>query len=161
MLISFGWTAQYLPPNGTKDTTRRVWSDRTFNSWVKAWDQEIYTHAATDKNLAYGGKYIGSIRLKQRPYMEQLRHMPPSDLTREGGMVGSVQEFIDKYFEGNSDKFVAVVRFYYHPMDCDLVRDYVKTQQKVERQKNKGESLGIHFDFPVPSIAFKVDHAVE
>jgi hypothetical protein len=29
MILSFGWTSQYLPPNGCKDTTRRIWSGRT------------------------------------------------------------------------------------------------------------------------------------
>jgi hypothetical protein len=29
MILSFGWTAQYLPPDGSKDTTRRVWKPKT------------------------------------------------------------------------------------------------------------------------------------
>lgn len=111
MIISFGWTAQYLPPNGTKDTTRRIWKERTLASWQKAWDEGRLVHDAVDKNLAYGGKRIGKVTLIERPYLEPLHKMPDADLIREGGMVATVQEFIDKYFEGNAAQEVAVVRF--------------------------------------------------
>jgi hypothetical protein len=111
MIISFGWTARYLPPNGTKDTTRRVWKPRTLASWQKAWDKGRLVHDAVDKNLAYGGKRIGKITLIERPKLELLSKMPDTDLVREGGMCATVPEFISKYFDGNADQEVAVVRF--------------------------------------------------
>lgn len=39
VIISFNYTALYLPPNGTKTVTRRDWKDRTLKSWQKAWDE--------------------------------------------------------------------------------------------------------------------------
>ena len=117
MIISFGWTAQYLPPNGTKDTTRRIWQPRTLFSWQRAWDDGRLTHDAVDKNLAYGGKRIGPITLIERPKLEQLGLMPESDLIREGGMCDTVAEFITRYFEGNSTQDVAVIRFTFQPLE--------------------------------------------
>lgn len=117
MIISFGWTAQYLPPNGTKDTTRRQWKSRTLASWQKAWDEGRLVHDAVDKNLAYGGKRIGRITLLERPYLEPLSQMPQEDLVREGGMCDTVPGFIDAYFDGNADQEVAVVRFSFEAED--------------------------------------------
>lgn len=111
MIISFGWTAQYLPPHGTKDTTRRIWKPRTLAAWQKAWDNGKLTHVAVDKCLAYGGERIGFITLLERPFVQRLSEMPYEDLIREGGMVATVEEFIEKYFEGKSDLEVAVIRF--------------------------------------------------
>ena len=117
MIISFGWTAQYLPPNGTKDTTRRAWKPRTLASWQKAWDKGQLVHDAVDKCLAYGGKRIGKITLIERPRLESLFNMPAADLVREGGMCATVPEFIDVYFHGNADQEVAVVRFAFLPLE--------------------------------------------
>jgi hypothetical protein len=117
MIISFGWTAQYLPPNGPKDTTRRIWKPRTLACWQKAWDEGRLTHDAVDKNLAYGGKRIGKITLIERPRLEVLSTMPIADLLREGGMCATVPEFIDAYFDGNADQEVAVVRFGFEPLE--------------------------------------------
>lgn len=118
MIISFGWTAEHLPPKGTKDTTRRVWKPRTLALWQKAWDEGRYTHRAVD-HLAYGGKTIGTITLIERPYLEPLYRMPPEDLIREGGMCSTVPGFIDAYFNGNGDQEVAVVRFKFKPLEAD------------------------------------------
>ena len=116
MIISFGWTAQYLPPNGPKDTTRRIWKPKTLATWQRAWDEGRLTHDAVDKCFAYGGKRIGRITLIERPYLETLHKMPPEDLVREGGMCMSVVGFIDAYFGGNADQEVAVVRFTFEPL---------------------------------------------
>jgi hypothetical protein len=114
-ILSFGWTAQYLPPDGTKDTTRRRWCNRTFNSWCKAWDEGRRIHDAVDKGLHRGGQRIGKIELTERPYKEVLCAMPESDLIREGGMVSTVDEFIDKYFCGKHLEVVTVIRFRFTP----------------------------------------------
>ena len=114
MIISFGWTAQYLPPHGPKEVTRRVWKERTLKAWQKAWDEGRIVHDAVDKNLAYGGKRIGKVELIERPYLEFLKDMPEDDVIKEGGMVPSKQEYIKEYFQGNNELSVAVVRFKYH-----------------------------------------------
>ena len=110
-ILSFGWTAQYLPPVGTKDTTRRIWKPRTLASWQKAWDEGRLEHTAVDKCLAYGGQRIGQITLIERPRLEPLAAMPEADLIREGGMCDTVAEFINTYFGGDRYQEVAVVRF--------------------------------------------------
>lgn len=114
MILSFGWTSQYLPPHGPKDTTRRIWKPRTVAAWQRAWDDRRIIHDAVDKCLAYGGKRIGKLELLERPYQERLGDMPPDDLIREGGMCESVKEFVDCYFDGNADQMVTVVRFKFH-----------------------------------------------
>lgn len=116
MIISFGWTAMYLPPKGCKDTTRRVWSDRTFGAWCKAWEEQRLIHDAVDKQLCFKGKYIGKIQLIEKPFKEKLSEMSPNELIREGGMTNSVNEFIEKYFKGDRDLVVAVVRFKFTPL---------------------------------------------
>ena len=113
MIISFGWTAKYLPPIGPKDTTRRLWKPRTLASWQRAWDDGRLEHQAVDRCLAYGGQRIGRITLKERPFLERLGDMTDADLIREGGMAATVGEFIDRYFDGDPDQSVAVVRFSY------------------------------------------------
>ena len=117
MIISYGWTAQYLPPSGTKDTTRRCWKPRTLASWQRSFDREPgRPHVAVDKCLAYGGKQIGTIVLKERPYLEKLADMKEEELLREGGMCNTIEEFIDRYFGGNGDQMVTVVRFNFEPI---------------------------------------------
>ncbi|MEL6383844.1 MAG: hypothetical protein AAFQ89_15590 [Cyanobacteria bacterium J06626_18] len=117
MIISFGWTSQYLPPHGPKDTTRRVWQPRTLAAWQKAFDQGRHTHTAVNKCLAYGGKRIGNITLLERPFLQPLQQMPESDLIREGGMCSSVDEYIQKYFKGDDSLSVAVVRFTFQRLE--------------------------------------------
>ena len=118
MIITFGWTAQYLPPHGPKDTTRRTWKSRTLASWQKAWDEGRLEHQAVDRCLAYGGKRIGTIVLIERPKLEPLLEMPHADLLREGGMCSSVEEFIDTYFGGNGGQSVAVIRFLFTQLEA-------------------------------------------
>ena len=121
MIISFGWTAQLLPPNGTKDTTRRIWKPRTLATWQKAWDECRLWHDAVDKCMAYGGQRIGRVMLKERPFLEPLSEMCGVELVREGMLadeVPDVDTFIAKYFGGDRDQVVAVVRFEFHPLEA-------------------------------------------
>jgi hypothetical protein len=115
MILSFGWTADYLPPKRCKDTTRRIWSDRTFKAYLKAWDEGRYWHEAVDKQLCFKGKYIGRIKLIERPFKEAIAEMTSDELIREGGMVDTVDEFIDKYFKGDKSLVPVVVRFKFVP----------------------------------------------
>lgn len=116
MIISFGWTADYLPPKGGKDTTRRIWSDRTFKAWSKAWANGLIWHDAVSKQLCFGGKYIGRIKLIEKPFKQPLCEMSHDELIREGGMVSTVDEFIDKYFGGDSTLEPVVIRFQFTPL---------------------------------------------
>jgi hypothetical protein len=116
MNISFGWTAQYLPPHGPKCVTRRLWKSSYFQTWQRAYDKDpSRLHGALNKQLCYGGSKIGTIQLTCRPYLEPLWKMPFEDLEKEGGMAKSVAEFVDRYFEGDSSQIVAVVRFKFFP----------------------------------------------
>lgn len=99
-ILSFGWTAHLLPPNGCKDTTRRQWSERTLKAWQKAWDENPNKlHKAYDKcSFVKGAKQIGWITLKERPFLEPLRKLTPVEITREGHPELTWLEFIEKYF---------------------------------------------------------------
>ena len=122
MIISFGWTSAYLPPDGTKTMTRRIWSDRHYIAWCNAYDRDPFRwHTAVDKALCYGGKRIGEIQQLCRPCLQALGEMPEADLVREGGMCSTVEEFLDKYFYSKnpsltSQSKVVVVEFDYRPL---------------------------------------------
>jgi hypothetical protein len=109
MIITFAWTTpQFLA--GIKSVTRRDWSDRTFQQWCKAWDERRLVHDAYDKSPRCGGHKVGEFRLTARPYREQLGDFPESDLAAEGGLWGSVQDYIDLQ-GGDPDKAFVVIRF--------------------------------------------------
>ena len=122
MLISFGYTSQYLPPHGPKRVTRRDWSERHFRTWVRAWEKDpLALHPAWDKSPRNGGKRIGNIVLASCPYHESLDEMPEGDLSHEGGMCATLDEFRQTYFpEPESLKagagIVTVVRFEFVPL---------------------------------------------
>jgi hypothetical protein len=116
MILSFGWTSQYLPPTGCKDTTRRLWSDRTFKTWCNAWESDRLWHDAVDKQLCFKGNYIGRIKLLEKPFKQPISEITPDELVREGNMVSTVDEFIDKYFEGDRTLEPVVVRFQFVPL---------------------------------------------
>lgn len=109
MLISFAWTTpQFL--NGSKTVTRRNWSDRTFQQWCRAWDEDRLTHDAWDKSPHRKGQKIGTFTLTARPYRERLGDFPESDLAAEGGSWETVQDYIDLQ-GGDPDKELVVLRF--------------------------------------------------
>jgi hypothetical protein len=109
MLISFAWTTEAFLA-GTKTVTRRNWSDRTFEQWCKAWDEQRLIHNAWDKNPRCKGKKVGMFILTARPYRERLGDFPESDLAAEGGLWATVQDYIDLQ-GGNPDKEFVVIRF--------------------------------------------------
>ena len=120
MILSFGWTADYLPPKGCKDTTRRLWSDRYFLAACNAWEDGRHWHDAVNKQLCYGGEYIGRWRMLEKPFKQAIVEMTPDELIREGGMCNSVDEFIDKYFKGDRSLVPVVVRFHFVPLVLPL-----------------------------------------
>lgn len=113
LAISFGWTAQYLP---NKSVTRRVWKDSHAAKFVRAYERGDRV-VALNKDKRNGGEQIGWCKLTCAPYKEQLSEMPESDVAAEGGMVATVEEFVNKYFEGDRDLEVWVVRFEFLPLE--------------------------------------------
>jgi hypothetical protein len=105
--ISFGKTLQYL---AGKTVTRRNWKDSHAKKFIKAFEQNKLIKAL-DKDIRYGGKQIGWCRLLGAPYKEKLAAMPDEDLQAEGGMCSSVAEFVKRYFKGDSNQEVWVIRF--------------------------------------------------
>ena len=88
--------------------------------WQRAWDTNPEKlHTAVNKSFAYGGEQIGQIQLIERPYTERLGEMPEADLIREGGMCSSITEFINRYFGGNENQIVCVVRFKFQRKAAD------------------------------------------
>ena len=74
-------------------------------------------HDAVNKQLCFGGEYIGKIKLIEKPFKEPLSQMTYEEVIREGGMVASPEEFINKYFDGDRDLEVAVIRFQFKPLE--------------------------------------------
>lgn len=122
MIISFGWTATYLPPNGPKNQTRRIWSGKHYAAWCNSWDRDPQKwHTAVNKGLCFGGSRIGEIQLTCKPYKQALADMPAADLVREGGMCPTIEEFLDKYFYSKDktltpQSLITVVEFNYRPL---------------------------------------------
>ena len=108
-ILSFSKTKdEFL--QGKKTVTRRSWGDRYFEMWVRLWETERYVHDAWDNLPRAGGTKIGKFRLTARPYREQLKNMPISDLVAEGGMCSSLAEFY-QLIEKTPEDYVTVVRF--------------------------------------------------
>ncbi len=108
-IISFAKTTpEYL--SGIKTETRRDWSDRQFEMWVRFWDNGNLIHDAWDKLPRAGGKFIGKFRLTARPYPQRLLYMSKEDLRAEGGMCKTKSEFWD-FIGMKPDDFVTVITF--------------------------------------------------
>jgi hypothetical protein len=114
--ISFGKTSDRIT---SKTVTRRDWKPsraRTFtNYYLKG-----LTVPALDKGRQFGGKEIGTLRLTEAPYTERLADMPDSDVIAEGFPELTKQQFIDRFFDGDSDRVVWVVRFHFIPKDLSI-----------------------------------------
>lgn len=108
MGISFSRTINELT-SGRKTQTRRAWQDDYAKNFIRYFDENIAI-PALNKSRHRGGHKLGFVKLTQRPYQQYLSEMSPIDLQEEGGMVATVQEFIDRFFEGQ-DKLVWVLHF--------------------------------------------------
>ncbi|WP_333326802.1 hypothetical protein [Microcoleus sp. T3_A4] len=96
--------------------TRRAWKDSHAQKFIHAFEQNKLIKAL-DKDIRYGGKQIAWCRLLGAPYKEQLGAMPDADLQAEGGMCSSVPEFITRYFKGDTNQKVWVIRFEFVPLE--------------------------------------------
>ena len=112
MIMSFKHTSKALL-DGKKTVTRREWKRSYFDTWLNAWHKRRFVHKAYDKNPRNGGKQIGWIRLSKIPVMETYGDMPESDLSAEGGLWSSMEEFM-----GDTDPKTpcAVIRFKFFHM---------------------------------------------
>ena len=108
MIISFAWTLEPLMA-GRKTCTRRRWSERHFQLWVKAWREGRHVHDAYDRLPHRGGTKQTDIRMTCEPYRERLADMPEADLEAEGGLWPTKEEFIELF--GDPEEVVAVIRF--------------------------------------------------
>jgi hypothetical protein len=106
--ISFSRTIDELI-SGKKTQTRRAWQDDYAKNFIRYFDENIAI-PVLDQGRHRGGQELGFIRLTQRPYQQYLSEMSALDLEQECGMVATVQEFIDTFFEGQ-DKLVWVLHF--------------------------------------------------
>ncbi|WP_413167997.1 hypothetical protein ACL6C3_14875 [Capilliphycus salinus ALCB114379] len=107
--ISFGYTTRQLFEG--KSVTRRCWKDSYAQNFIKRWQRGITTYIALDKDRRWGGKQIGWITLTCCPYKQRLSEMPLSDLAAEGFPELNRQEFIERFFKGNDQQQVWVIRF--------------------------------------------------
>jgi len=115
MIITFSTTAKlaqaYGKPDpliyGVKTVTRRLWSDRTANSWIKYWGK---VHKAYDKAPYTKGRQIGWVKLTEPPYQEKLADMPEGDLIKEGDLWDSKEDYF-KCINCDGSEIVWVARF--------------------------------------------------
>lgn len=114
LLVSFGWTVDRLE-TGIKIVTRRKWKDNHTQKFIKAFNKGLRVKAF-DKDQRYGGHQIGWLRLTQEPYRERLADMPEADVIAEGFPELTKTEFIDRFFEGDADLTVWVIRFNFEPL---------------------------------------------
>jgi hypothetical protein len=112
--ISFGWTVPQLFAG--KSVTRRCWKDSYGQQFIKRWRRGITTYIALDKNWRQGGKQIGWITLTVAPYKERLCKMPQSDMAAEGFPELTQQEFTERFFKGDDQQEVWVIRFRFTPL---------------------------------------------
>lgn len=108
-IISFGLTTKEFL-SGRKSVTRRDWSMRQYNMWVRLWNGNNLIHEAWDKLPFAKAKKIGQFRLTAKPNNERLDTMTAQDLIDEGGMCKTVDEFC-KLIGKKPEDFVTVIRF--------------------------------------------------
>jgi len=129
--ISFALTLHELL-NGEKTQTRRAWQDDYARSFIRYYEKGIEI-PALNKGQYLGGQKVGKIRLTEKPYQQMLSEMSPGDLEKEGGMCTTVQEFIDRFFEGQ-DKLVWVIEFEFIASEPDSEVALLKRQlEEAER----------------------------
>jgi len=141
--ISFGLTAQYLPQ---KTVTRRDWKEGYATKFAHAFDRAVAAGKklrvpAIDKAYRVGGKQIGWLVLSHAPYKEVLKEMPRVDLVTEGGMCNTIEEFATKYFKGDLEKEVWVLRFKFLPLQASIDAALDPVTEAVSNPPTKTKTL--------------------
>ncbi|MEG4915771.1 hypothetical protein [Microcoleus sp. B7-D4] len=137
--ISFSKTIDELK-SGRKTQTRRAWQDDYAKSFIRYFEEGIPI-PALDKGRHRGGRDLGFIKLTQRPYQQYLSEMSPTDLQEEGGMVATVQEFIDKFFDGQ-DRLVWVLHFEFSSTATDKnTEGLIAENQRLREQLAEAETV--------------------
>ncbi|NES01714.1 MAG: hypothetical protein F6K22_02080 [Okeania sp. SIO2F4] len=136
--ISFGKTLTELL-SGNKTVTRRFWKDNYAQRFIDDWNARPgkFLYPALTKGYHVGGKRVGYIRLTHKPYQEKLVDMPSSELAAEGFPELSKQQFIGKFFEGDNQQIVWVIRFEFIPdkeYQKSSLSQHKKTQTSLEEQ---------------------------
>jgi hypothetical protein len=112
--ISFERTLKLLL-SSKQTSTRRAWSDRFVKQYIKCYKANLAIEAF-DKDKRRGGVQIGWLKLTEIPYTELLIDMPPSDLGAEGFPKYSVEQYINRFFDGDSLQQVWVFKFEFEPL---------------------------------------------
>lgn len=114
--LTFAWTADRLPPNGCKDTTRRQWSDARIKTFRGYADQRRVIPAWDNSPRVKTSKQIGWARI-DRVEFDCLYWLTPDEVRREGYPDLSVLEFTERFFKGcDPDQPLAVIRFTFEPL---------------------------------------------
>lgn len=138
--ISFGYTTPQLFEG--KSVTRRCWKDSYAQQFIKRWQRGITTYIALDKDRRWGGKQIGWITLTCCPYKQRLSDMPQSDLAAEGFPELNAQEFIQRFFKGNDQQRVWVIRFKFTPELEDSCSARISSNLDAEGIDNGCSAIG-------------------
>jgi hypothetical protein len=129
--ISFGWTVPQLFAG--KSVTRRCWKDSYGQQFIKRWQRGITTYIALDKNWRQGRKQIGWITLTCCPYKERLSEMLRLDVAAEGFPELTPQEFIQRFFKGDDQQQVWVVRFRFTPLSEESCTTGIVSKLDIEK----------------------------
>ncbi len=164
--ISFGKTLTELL-SGNKIVTRRFWKDNYAQRFIDDWNAKPgeFLYPALTKGYHVGGKRVGYIRLTHKPYQEKLVDMPSSELAAEGFPELSKQQFIGKFFQGDNQQIVWVIRFEFIPnKEKPESSEDKKTQtsleeeliNKVEEQLSLLDKFKFERSLGVPKISLHI-----
>lgn len=132
--ISFGEVPQDLLFSGSKTQTRRDWKPSYMAGFVQDYLEGKLVRAL-DKGYYAGGKQIGLLKLTAKPRLEILADMKEEDLAAEGFPDMSKEKFIKRFFKGEEDKEVCVIKFKFIPNEPNEP-DFSREQSQ---QSHQGE----------------------
>lgn len=114
--ISFGWTADRLPPHGCKSVTRRKWSDQRVKTMI-GYCEDGRVLPAVNKSLCYGGHQIGWLLL-QSVTREYLAAIDQDEVIKEGYPELTRNQFLERFFLNTSPRIVITrIEFTYEPQE--------------------------------------------
>jgi hypothetical protein len=162
--ISFGKTTS-LVIEGRKTSVRKPWSERYARHFIKRYEQGLLVRAF-DKDKRSGGSLVGWLRLTEKPYLELLLDMPDGDLVEEGFPRYTKEQFINKFFAGDSLQSVWVIKFEFKPLsisppppdkldkqattidsfDIELIQNIHVREELTEQEQEDRLNLETHID---------------